>query len=163
MNRIKFFLAAIALTFAVPTIGYTDEGRDAGLSMTQSTRVASELATELDGCAPLDKIFLADCVRQALRRAARQLSNNAAYWEAEVALARVARNLDLLVRANSDPDVSRIRANGNRYRAMLPEKVGPITEVMRSALAQAESLIRQGSPGEIKHFAPIADAIKGRV
>jgi hypothetical protein len=130
-----------------------------GLSQTQTSKVVSILKEGLETCAKVAPVYKVDCYHQSYRAGAKVVSNNAGYWEVDVALTRVSRNLNRFVRSNTDPSAGRVREGGFRLKAITQESVPQARKVLRQNVARAENLLRDVSPDEAKYFAPIADLI----
>ncbi|WP_353339115.1 hypothetical protein [Pelagimonas sp. KU-00592-HH] len=130
-----------------------------GLSQSQTLKVVSILKEGFETCSKVAPAYKVDCFQQSYRAGAKVLSHNAGYWEAEVALTRVSRNLYQFVRANTDTSVGRLREGGFRMKAVTQEAMPQARKVFRQNVARAETLLRDVSPSEAKYFAPIADVI----
>lgn len=135
------------------------EGDGMGLSEGQTNRVVQLLESGFDTCSKVEVLYRADCFQQVYRSGAKVLSNNAGYWEAEVALTRVGRNLYSFVRANTDSSADRIRSGGFRLKAITQESLPQAVDIYRKNVALAGQVLRSGSPAEQKYFEPIADLV----
>lgn len=162
-RHIKFPLRAAILAAALLPVAsgaLAQEGDGMGLSQAQTRRVVELLDTGFDTCARVEILYRLDCFRQVYSGGAKLLSSNAGYWEAEIALARVGRNLYDFMRANADPKASKLRENGYRMKAITPASLPEAIAVYRTNVARAEELLRSGSATELKYFAPIADLVE---
>ena len=130
-----------------------------GLSSAQTTQVTEFMAPALKLCAEADVVYRPDCFHQVYRAAARQLGSNAGYWEAEVALTRVGRNLYNFVRTNTDKKASKIRVDGFRVKAVTTSSLADAGRIYQDNVTQAEKILRSGSAAEKKYFEPIADLV----
>ncbi|WP_073251399.1 hypothetical protein [Shimia gijangensis] len=131
-----------------------------GLSEAQTHRVVEMLRTGFDICATVEVLYRADCFQQVYAGGAKLLSNNAGYWEAEVALARVGRNLYNFMRANTDKNAKKLRQDGMRLKAITPEALPAAVDIYRTNVERAEQLLRAGSTVELKYFEPIAELVE---
>ncbi len=151
-----FFLAAGlvgVLTTPAPAQGWLSQG----ITLEQSQRVADTLDDGVAACLQVPITYQPDCVGQVFRDAARQLANNADYWEAEVALTRVSRNAAMLVRSMKDEDADRLRHDGNRLRAVTSPAGG--VQYLGDLVTEAAGTVRSLSAYEVRLFAPIAEAL----
>ena len=162
MTRFKSTFVAIAVVASMTPFDALNaqDGDGMGLSRAQTHRVVEVLKVGFNTCASVDVLYRADCFQQVYAGGAKLLSNNAGYWEAEVALARVGRHLYNFVRANNDPSADRIRKDGMRMKAITPEALPAAVEIYRTNVERAESLLRSGSEFEAKYFGPIADLVE---
>ncbi len=137
------------------------QGRDwAGLDAAQTARVAEDLRDDLSTCAEVPEAFVHDCVRAAARHAARKLSNNAAYWEVEVALTRISRRLDQWVRSVEDPAGARLSHDGTRLRAVTAAAIPELNALTLTLIEEARAYILNAAPEELPYFLPIAAALE---
>ena len=150
--------AAVALITTSGSLNAQD-GDGMGLSDTQTTRVTEIMAPGLKACAGVEVVYRPDCFQQVYRTAARQLGSNAGYWEAEVALTRVGRNLYNFVRANTDKKASKIKAGGFRLKAVTEASLPEAGRIYQDNVAKAEDILRSGSAAEKRYFEPIADLV----
>lgn len=157
MYCVRLVAIALALGAAVPALAQGLGG--AGFSSVQTARVVDGLAEDFQVCRKVNVVYRLDCYRQAYSAGARILSNNAAYWEAKVALIRVDRQLGAVLSANSDRSASRLRAGGRRFNAIASAAVPEVAAAFQEAISRAESLLRSGTAAEISNFAPIADVV----
>lgn len=146
-----------ALAFASAPIHAQGDGM--GLSESQTRRVAEMMDTGFTACAKAEVLYRPDCYQQVYRSAAKALGSNAGYWEAEVAMTRVGRNLYTFVRANTDSKAGRIRAGNYRVKAIKKESLPLAGAVYQDSVAKAEAILRSGSSAEQKFFKPFADLI----
>lgn len=130
-----------------------------GLTNSQTFQVVGILREGFETCAKVPSRYQVDCFQQTYRSGAKVLSHNAGYWEAEVALTRVSRNLYQFVRANTDTSAGRLREGGFRMKAVTEEMMPQARKVFRQNVARAELLLRDVSPGEAVFFQPIADLV----
>ncbi|WP_299351841.1 hypothetical protein [uncultured Shimia sp.] len=151
--------AVFAALAAFGGAGNAQDGDGMGLSDTQTNRVLSQMAPGLETCAGVEIAYRPDCFQQVYRSGARLLSNNAGYWEAEVALTRVGRNLYNFVRANGDSSADRIREGGFRLKAVTASSLPEAGALYRDNAAKAEDILRSGSAAETKYFEPIAELV----
>lgn len=158
--RSKLYAAAIVVA-AMPLAGlHAQDGDGMGLSGSQTHRVVEVLGSGFETCASVEVLYRVDCFQQVYSSGAKLLSNNAGYWEAEVALARVGRNLYNFVRANTDPKAKRIRQDGFRMKAITSESLPAAIETYRTNVERAVVLLRSGSGAELKFFEPIAAVVE---
>ncbi len=157
-RRARLALVVLACLAAGPVLA---QGRDwAGLDPVQTARVAEDLHDDLVGCKEVPKTFFHDCVRAAARHAARKLSNNAAYWEVEVALTRMSRRLDQWVRSVEDPDGARLSHDGTRLRAVRAAAIPELDALTLALIEEARVNILNAAPEEMPFFLPIAAALE---
>lgn len=150
--------AAFALITTSGSVTAQD-GDGMGLSDTQTTRVTEIMGPGLKTCSQVEVVYRPDCFQQVYRAAARQLGSNAGYWEAEVALTRVGRNLYNFVRANTDRKASKIKAGGFRLKAVTEASIGEAGKIYQDNVSKAEDILRSGSSAEQRYFKPIADLV----
>ncbi len=159
-NRLKLYAAAVVVA-AMPFASlHAQDGDGMGLSGSQTQRVVEVLGNGFETCASVEVLYRADCFQQVYASGAKLLSNNAGYWEAEVALARVGRNLYNFVRVNTDPKAKRIRQSGFRMKAITVESLPAAIDTYRSNVQRAVDLLRSGSGAELKFFEPIAAVVE---
>lgn len=135
------------------------QGDGMGLSVAQTDRVINLMAPGMEACAEVDVVYRPDCFQHVYRNAARQLGSNAAYWEAEVALTRVGRNLYNFVRASTDTKEKKIKVAGFRLKPVTKASVADAGRIYQDNVSKAESILRGGSSAEQKFFGPIADLV----
>lgn len=157
MSYARALATALLVTAAAPAL--SQGANDAGFSSALTNRIASELRSGFDLCRTIDTVYRLDCYRQSYSDAARTLSNAAAYWEAQVALKRVDRTLTGVLSEFQDRDASRLRAGGNRLKAVQADAVQSAAVALSEAVGQAEKFLRQGNSVEIEYFGPIADEV----
>ena len=156
----KAAAATLLLSLSVAACPATGQGvGGAGFSAVQTDRVAQSLSADIALCRTVAAPYGPDCYRQAYSAAARILSNNAAYWEAKVALQRVDRQLSAFLSEATDRSARRLKAGGRRLVAVEPARLTEAAALLAEATARAETLLRSGSPAERTHFAAIADAV----
>lgn len=131
----------------------------AGLAPAQTERLLGALREGLQLCARAEPIFRTDCLSGAFRTAARKVGNNAAYWEADVALTRISRRLAALQRAAPDPAGRRVRLEGERLSAIDPRALPEASAMLRAQIARARDDLARASAAEAAHFAPISDLL----
>ena len=159
-KRLKLYAAAVAVA-AMPFAGlHAQDGDGMGLSGSQTHRVVGVLDSGFETCASVEVLYRADCFQQVYSSGAKLLSNNAGYWEAEVALARVGRNLYNFVRANTDSKAKKIRRDGFRMKAITSESLPAAIETYRANVERAVELLRSGSGAELTYFEPIAAVVE---
>ena len=157
-GRARLALAVLACLATGPVVA---QGQDwAGLDATQTARVAEDLRDGLSRCAKVPEVFVHDCVRATARHAARKLSNNAAYWEVEVALTRISRRLDQWVRSVEDPAGARLSHDGTRLRAVSATAIPELDALTLALIEEARVNILNAAPGELPFFLPIASALE---
>ncbi|TNF57215.1 MAG: hypothetical protein EP307_14390 [Rhodobacteraceae bacterium] len=156
-------LVALLAWFALAPVPAPAQGFDgAGLSDRQTTLVTEVLAEGLASCGELDIAYRFDCFRETTRAAARRVSSNAAYWEVEIALTRISRNLGQWVQDFRDPDAASIRHDGARRTAVSASAIPSLTAATRRLIEDAAGNIRRASGREGTYFEPIADLIEGQ-
>lgn len=154
----RLALAVVACLVAAPAVA---EGRDwAGLDANQTARVAEDLRADLSSCREVPEVFVHDCVRAAARHAARKMSNNAAYWEVEVALTRISRRLDQWVRSVEDEGGARLSHDGTRLRAVTAAALPELDALTHALIEEARANILNAAPEELPFFLPIASALE---
>ncbi|MBU2944196.1 hypothetical protein Q4525_12260 [Shimia thalassica] len=151
------FAVTCALFAAAPALSQGADG--AGLSPSQTARVVSILDTGFTSCASAAPVYRLDCFSQVYRNGSKLLANNASYWEAEVALTRVGRNLYTFVRANTDAKAGRIRLEGFRLKAVSEAKMPEAEKLYATNIARAIVLLSGGGEAEETFFGPIADEV----
>ncbi|WP_127114940.1 hypothetical protein [Shimia sediminis] len=135
------------------------QGDGMGLSDAQTSQVTEIMGPGLDACSKVDVVYRPDCFQQVYRNASRQLGSNAGYWEAEVALTRVGRNLYNFVRSNTDRNGDKIKAGGFRLKPVTAESLPEAGQIYQDNVAKAEQILRGGSSAEQRYFKPIADLV----
>lgn len=148
---------ACLLFAGAPAVSQGSDG--AGLSPSQTARVVSILDTGFSSCLKAPPVNRMDCFSQVYRNASKLLANNASYWEAEVALTRVGRNLYTFVRANTDSKAGRIRHEGFRMKAVVETAMPEAEKLYETNVARAVVLLRSGAEAEQAYFGPIADVV----
>ena len=157
MSFARSLAAALLIALAGPA---ASQGMgDAGFSTSLTNRIATELRQDFEVCRSIEQVYRLDCYRQSYSQAARTLSNAAAYWEAQVALKRVDRTLTGVLSDLQDRDASRLRAGGNRLKAVRSDAVASAAAALSETVKQAEAFLRQGNAAEIEYFGPIADEV----
>lgn len=129
-----------------------------GIEIEQSQKVADTLERGVSACFALPLAYRPDCTGYAFRDAAKQIGNNADYWEADVALTRVVRKTERMVQSMKDDQAERVRHDGYRLRAVTSPTgaMAFVRQTVQDATAQMETL----SPHEKRLFAPIFLALE---
>lgn len=135
------------------------EQGDMGFSNSQTDRTLSTLQAGLDGCMEAPPVFRVDCFQQAYVGTIRVISNASAYWEAEVAMTRISRNLYSFIRANTDKDLGKERYYF-RVRAITEAALPEAQALYAQSVDQAVAVMRGGNTSEVKYFKPLADAVE---
>ncbi|WP_353315105.1 hypothetical protein [Shimia sp. NS0008-38b] len=148
-------LVGVAVMLAHPVVAEDDFG----FSDQQTKRTVDTFTYGVEQCATVDVVFRIDCLRQTYSQTVRVISKASVYWEAEVALTRVNRGLYSYVRANTDDNISRVRVNGGRIKALTDASIPQATALYFDAVDKAAAVMRGGSPSETRYFEPIAEAI----
>lgn len=160
LNWTRFGGAALAALIALGAgAAMAQDGSGLGLSDTQTNRVVESMRPGMETCAKVDTVYRVDCFQQVYRAAARLLGSNAGYWEAEVALTRVGRNLSNFVRENGDSSADKIKAGGMRLKPVTKASLPDAGRVYQDNVTRAEDDLRGGTAMEQKYFAPIADLV----
>ncbi|PSL18153.1 hypothetical protein [Shimia abyssi] len=143
---------AFAATFAVAQ-------DDQGLSKVQIDRAVQSFDSGAQVCANADAVYRLDCFQQVFSRTARVFGRASAYWEADVALTRVSRNLFSFVRANTHEALGRQKMNGSRVKPITEASVPEATALYRTNVDRAAADLVSGSKYEADFFRPISDVI----
>ncbi|MEQ9695082.1 hypothetical protein [Shimia sp. SDUM112013] len=161
MKRLSRHLAAASVACAAfaaqPALAQGADG--SGLSHDQTNRVVTILDTGFRTCLKVEPVYRIDCFSQVYRNGSKLLANNASYWEAEVALTRVGRNLYSFQRANTDSSKGRVRTDGYRLKAVTPASMPEAEALYATNVSRAEELLRSGNKAEQTFFGPIADEV----
>ena len=162
LTQIRSKIYAAAIVVAAMPFGALNaqDGDGMGLSGSQTHRVVEVLGSGFETCASVEILYRADCFQQVYSSGAKLLSNNAGYWEAEVALARVGRNLYNFVRANTDTKAKKLRQDGFRMKAITSDSLPAAIDTYRTNVERAVVLLRSGSGAELKFFEPIAAVVE---
>ncbi|TCK99313.1 hypothetical protein BXY66_3815 [Shimia isoporae] len=157
MRAFKNLTLAI-LAIAAGSAARAEQG-DMGFSNSQTERTVSTFLSGIEGCAEAPPVYRVDCFQQAYAGTVRVISNASAYWEAEVALTRINRNLYSFVRANTDKSLGRERYNF-RVRAVTEAALPEAQALYAQSVDQAVAIMRGGNSAEVKYFKPLADAVE---
>ncbi|MCP4820688.1 MAG: hypothetical protein GY883_15970 [Shimia sp.] len=158
MQRLKKFGVVLAMCGAAG-VAVAEQG-DMGFSSSQTERAVSTLKTGLDGCMEAPPIYRVDCFQQAYVGTVRVIANASAYWEAEVAMTRISRNLYSFIRANTDKSLGKERYNF-RVRAISEAALPEAQALYAQSVDQAVAIMRGGNASEMKYFQPLAETVAG--
>lgn len=137
-----------------------DEGSDLGLSDSQTDRAVEAFRSGAETCAKAPKVYRVDCMQQTYSSTVRVISKASAYWEAEVALTRVHRNLYSFVRANTDKSLGKEKINGYRTKAVSEASLPKASALYAQNIDKAITVLRGEGASEARFFGPIAEAVE---
>ena len=157
MDMRNVLLAVIVALWAPQVMAEAGIG---GLSVAQTNRTVVGLERSLAICAEVTPAYQMDCHAQSFRNAVVRLRNNPAYWEAEVAIHRISRNLRLFARHHSDPDAGRLKKASMRMRAVLKNKIAEGQNMQRMEMEKAIQSMSDVSTQEARHFSLMINVIK---
>lgn len=157
MSALKKLTLALGLGLA--GIAAQAEQGDMGFSDSQTERAVSTLRAGLDGCMEAPPVFRVDCFQQAYVGTVRVIANASAYWEAEVAMTRISRNLYSFVRANTDRSLGKERYYF-RVRGISESALPEAQALYAQSVDQAVAILRGGNSSEVRYFKPLADAVE---
>lgn len=156
--RAAVFCLGLGLTFlAEPS---WSDGGDI-LSEVQVQRAVSIFEEGAKNCKKAPEVYQVDCFQQIFGKTSRIFSKASAYWEAEVALMRVSRNLYSFVRSNTDPELDRKKINSARIKPVTGSSLIEAQLLFVSSVDKATAALRGGSAYEQRYFEPIANAVEG--
>ena len=154
-------IAGVTLSVGLVIAGMSsaEEQNGVGFSQAQTQRAVSTFNDGAKGCMGAPVAYRVDCFQQVFGQTARVISKASAYWEAEVALTRVNRNLYTFVRNHTDKNAGRERVNGARVKAVTKESLPEARAVFEKSIDQAVVILQGSTASETKYFAPIAEAV----
>ena len=136
-----------------------EEGNGLGFTDSQTQRAASVFEEGAAGCMAAPVVYRADCFQAVFGNTAAVINKASAYWEAEVALTRVNRNLYTFVRNNTDKAQSKIKVNSARVKAVTAGSMPEARALFTSSVDKAVEVMLSGSASETRYFKPIADVV----
>ncbi len=146
----------------VGSVSFAEQSDGPGLSEAQTDRVIEAFDQRMDNCDDLEMVYRVDCFQKAYSQTAQIVSRASAYWEVEVALTRISRNLYSFVRSNTDKSKSRVKVNGSRVYAVTEAALAEARALYESSVDAASEILRSSSSVELRYFTPIADALEAR-
>ena len=113
------------------------------------------------GCAQVDAVYHADCLRQVFRQANNEIRRRPDYRAASNELRTMERQLDSLVKANVDRAAPTIRVQGKRVRAVKKAIAPRLNATARQVITEgATRLLRSSGTAEsVAQMTQIAQAI----
>ena len=162
--RFRNLFCGALVAFYLGAVDGVAQGRDGLGTATepQTRRVIEAIDAVFTACANVEQVYLPDCVGRAMQAGAGKISRNPAYWEGFVALTRISRTSDALVRDNIDPNVSNIRAAGFRLRPVSPDSLPQLRAFLSDSFARADDDLSRVLPGELRFFDPIRSTLAER-
>lgn len=148
-----------AMLASASSPAYAEGPADRGLNDSKTRQVVHLLEEDFAACSDVALSYLPDCYRRAFGNASALLTDNAAYWEAEIALSGLSRSFGSFVRAHENPDQPRIGGFGSRLRGVRADDMVRAMTLVKQEIGAAEADLRRGTPAEIRYFAPIADLL----
>lgn len=134
---------------------------DSSLSEVQVQRAVSVFEDGAANCRKAPMNYRVDCFQQVFGKTSRIFNKASAYWEAEVALTRVSRNLFSFVRANTDKSLGREKINGARIKPVTEASLPKAKQLYVASVDKAVAVLRGGNAYENRYFEPMAVAVEG--